>query len=170
MLLYSSVGWIHLSIGKPGRLLRWSLVELALTVSLFLAALAWGPAGIAGAWSISYGILLIPGFWYAGRPIGFGVPALIAATWRFGAAALVAGLATAAIIRGTLISASPAGAGAALEAIIIISTVFVALYVGTVIVLHRSLAPLHQLATLLHELAPPREATRPATEAVGRCQ
>jgi PST family polysaccharide transporter len=170
MLLYSSVGWIHLSIGKPGRLLRWSLVELALTVSLFLAALAWGPAGIAGAWSISYGILLIPGFWYAGRPIGFGVPALIAATWRFGAAALVAGLATAAIIRGTLISASPAGAGAALEAIIIISTVFVALYVGTVIVLHRSLAPLHQLATLLHELAPPREATRPATEAVGRYQ
>jgi polysaccharide transporter, PST family len=167
MLLYSSVGWIHLSIGKPGRLLRWSLVELALTVSLFLAALPWGPAGIAAAWSLSYGILLIPGFWYAGRPIGFGVSALIAATWRFAAAALVAGLATAAIIRGTLISSSAVGAGAALEAIIIISALFVTLYLGTVIVLHRGLAPLHQLAMLLRELAPTQEATRPTAEPVG---
>ena len=47
MLLCSTVGWIHLSIGKPGRWLRWSLVELVLTVSLFLVALPWGPAGIA---------------------------------------------------------------------------------------------------------------------------
>ena len=107
MLLYGIVGWIHLSIGKPGRLLRWSLVELALTASLFLAALPWGPAGIAAAWSISYWILLIPGFWYAGRPIGFGVSALIAAIWRYAVAALAAGLATAAIIRGTPFSACP---------------------------------------------------------------
>jgi O-antigen/teichoic acid export membrane protein len=168
MLLYSSVSWIHLSVGKPGRLLRWSLVELVLTVSLFLAALPWGPGGIAAAWSISYGILLIPGFWYAGRPIGFGVSALITATWKFGAAALVAGLATAASIRGKLITTPPAGSAAALEAIIITSALFVTLYLGTVILLHRGLAPVHQLATLLRELAPPREATAPATETVGR--
>jgi len=170
MLPYSSLGWIHLSIGKPGRLLRWSLVELALTLSLFLAVLPKGPAGIAAAWSISYWILLIPGFWYAGRPIGFGVSALIAATWRFAAAALVAGLATAAIIRGTLVSASPVGVGAALEAIIITSALLVVLYLGTVIVLHRGLAPLHQLTMLLRELAPTRGATRPTAEAAGRHQ
>jgi PST family polysaccharide transporter len=167
MLLYGIVSWIHLSIGKPGRLLRWSLVELALTVSLFLAALPWGPAGIAAAWSISYWILLIPGFWYAGRPIGFGVSALIAAIWRFAAASLVAGLATAAIIRGTLISASPAGAGAALDAIIIISSLFVTLYVVTVILLHWGVAPLRQIATLLRELTPTREASGPTAEPAG---
>lgn len=167
MLLYGIVAWIHLSIGKPGRLLRWSLVELALTVSLFLAALPWGPAGIAAAWSISYWILLIPGFWYAGRPIGFGVSALIAAIWRFAAAALVAGFATAAILRGTLFWGTPSGANAAFGAIIVISALFVTLYLGTVIVLHWGLAPLHQLATLLHELAPARGATRPAAEPVG---
>jgi PST family polysaccharide transporter len=148
-------------------LLRWSLVELALTVSLFLAALPWGPAGIAAAWSISYWILLIPGFWYAGRPIGFGVSALIAAIWRFAAASLVAGLATAAIIRGTLISASPAGAGAALDAIIIISSLFVTLYVVTVILLHWGVAPLRQIATLLRELTPTREASGPTAEPAG---
>ena len=142
-------------------------MELALTGCLFLAALPWGPVGIAAAWSISYGILLIPGFWYAGRPVGFGVSALIGATWRFAAAALVAGLATAAIIRGTLLSAPPVGGRAALAAIVIISALFVTLYLGTVILLHRGLAPLRQLATILRELAPTRGATRPTAEPVG---
>ena len=109
MLLCSTVGWIHLSIGKPGRWLRWTLVELAVTASLFLLALPWGPKGIAAAWSVSYWILLIPAFWYAGRPIGFGVSSLIAAVWRYAAASLLAGLATAAIFRGTPFWASPCG-------------------------------------------------------------
>ena len=45
MLLSSTVGWIHLSIGKPGRWLRWTAVEFAVTFSLFLLALPWGPKG-----------------------------------------------------------------------------------------------------------------------------
>lgn len=167
MLLSGPVGWIHLSVGKPGRWLRWTLVELVLTVSLFLAALPWGPAGIAVAWSVSYWTLLIPGFWYAGRPIGFGVSSLIAAIWRYAAASLVAGLATAAIIRRTPFWGTPSGTNAALGATIIISALFVTLYLGTVILLHRGLAPLHQLATLLRELAPTRGATRPTAEPVG---
>jgi O-antigen/teichoic acid export membrane protein len=167
MLLYGIVAWIHFSIGQPGRLLRWSLVEFALTVSLFLAALPWGPAGIAAAWSISYWILLIPGFWYAGRPIGFGVSALIVAVWRFAAAALVAGSATAGIIRGTVVSASPVGAGAALKTISIVSLLFVTLYVAMVILLHWGCAPLNQLTSLLGELAPSRKATGSVAEPVG---
>jgi hypothetical protein len=140
-------------------------MELALTVSLFLAALHWGPMGIAAAWSLSYWILLIPGFWYAGRPIGFGVSALIAAIWRYAVAALLAGLATAAIIRGTPFWYTPSGTSAALWAIIIISMVFVTLYLGTTIVLHWGLAPLRQVASLLRELAPSRKDTGRAAEA-----
>ena len=166
MLLSSTAGWIHFSIGKPGRGLRWSLVELALTVSLFLAALPWGPSGVAAAWSISYWALLIPAFWYAGRPIGFGVTALVAAIWRYAVAALAAGLAGAAIIRGTPFSAIPSGAGAALVAIIIISMLFGALYLGAVILLHQGLAPLRQTASLLRELTPSRQATEPAAEVI----
>jgi PST family polysaccharide transporter len=166
MLLCSTVGWIHLSIGKPGRWLRWNLVAFALTVSLFLAALPWGPPGVAAAWSISYWTLLIPGFWYAGRPIGFGVSALIAAIWRYTAAALVSGLATAEIIRGTPFWDTPSDTSAALRAIVIISALFLALYLAMVILFYRGLAPLRQLASLLGELAPSRKATRPAPEAV----
>jgi PST family polysaccharide transporter len=167
MLLYGPVGWIHLSIGKPGRWLRWTFVQLALTVSLFLAALPWGPLGVAAAWSISYWTLLIPGFWYAGRPIGFGVAALFTSIWKYVAAALAAGLVTAGIIRGTAFWGTPSGTSTALVAIILISTVFVTLYLGTVILFHRGLAPLRQVASLLRELTPSRRDTRPAAEPVG---
>ncbi len=167
MLLCSTFGWIHLSIGKPGRWLRWTLVQLTFTVSLFLVALPWGPSGVAAAWSISYWALLIPGFWYAGRPIGFGVSALIAAIWKYAAAALAAGLITAGIIRGTVFWGTASGTSAAFVAIVLISTLFVTLYLGTVILLHRGLMPLRQVASLLHELAPPQKDTKPAAEAVG---
>ncbi len=167
MLLYTTLGWIHLSIGKPGRWLRWSLFQLVATASLFLLALRWGPEGVAAAWSISLWTLLIPGFWYAGRPIGFAVSDLIGAIWRYAAAALVAGLATAAITRGTPFWANPSSTGAALGATVIISLLFGALYLGTVILFHWGLAPLRQLASLLRELAPAQKDTKPAAEAVG---
>ena len=167
MLLCSTIGWIHLAIGKPGRWLRWNLIALASTVSLFLAALPWGPAGVAAAWSISYWTLLIPGFWYAGRPIEFGISALLTAIWRYAAAALVAGVATAAIIRGRPLLENLSGTSAALAATIIVSILFFTLYLVTVILFHRGLAPLRQLASLLRELAPSRKADKPADECVG---
>jgi len=167
MLLCSTVGWIHLSIGMPGRWFRWSLVQLVTTVVLFLAALHWGPAGIAAAWSISYWTLLIPGFWYAGRPIGFSVSAFVGAIWKYTAAALLAGLATAAIIRGTLFWETASSTGGALEAIIVISMLFVALYLGSTFLLYWGFAPMRQLTSLLRELAPSRKDATAAAEAVG---
>ncbi len=167
MLLCSTVGWIHLSTGNPGRWLRWTVVEFAVTASLFLLALPWGLTGVAAAWSVSYCILLIPAFWYAGRPIGFGVSFLIAAVWRYGAASLLAALATVALFRGTSIWASPLGPGAALEAGIIISSAFVAFYLGAVVLLHWGFAPFRQLASLLRELAPRRTVASPVAESVG---
>jgi len=164
MLLYSTVGWIHLSIGKPGRWLRWTLFESVATGSLFILALPWGPAGIAAAWSVSYWTLTIPAFWYAGRPIGLGVSPLIGAVWRYAAASLVAGLGTAAIIRRTPFWGTPPGANVALWATIIISALFVTLYLGVVILLHWGCAPLRQLVGLLRELVPSRRAAAPAVE------
>jgi PST family polysaccharide transporter len=166
MLLASTVGWIHLSIGKPGRWLRWTIVEFVVTASLFLLALRWGPNGVAAAWSVSYCILLIPAFWYAGRPIGFGVSLLIAAIWRYGAASLLAALATIALFRGTSIWASPVGPGAALKSAIIISSAFVAFYLGAVVLFHWGFAPVRQLANILRELAPRRTVGSPVTESV----
>jgi PST family polysaccharide transporter len=170
MLLYNCYSWIHLSIGKPRRWLRWTCVEFVVTASMFVLALPWGPAGIAAAWSVSFWALLIPAFWYAGRPIGFGASSLVAAVWKYAAASLLAGLATAALLRGTTFSAAPPGAGAALEGILVISALFVTLYLGAVILLYGSCAPLRQLARLLGELLPTQREVTPATESVRECQ
>jgi polysaccharide transporter, PST family len=164
MLLCGTLGWIHLSIGKPGRWIRWTVFQLSITACLFLIALHWGPEGIAAAWSISFWILVIPGFWYAGRPIGFGVMELLAPTWRYLVAAIIAGLATAVTIRGSVLWSTPSETGAALGAIGIISALFTTLYLGTVILLHRGLTPLRQFASLLHELAP---SSKPVAEIAG---
>jgi len=165
LLLYATIGWIHLSLGKPERWLRWSIVELAFTVCLFLIVLRWGPEGIATAWSISYWTLLIPAFWYAGRPIEFGISDLVVAIWRYAAAALVAGLATAALIRGSAFRGTPSSTNAALSAIIVISLIFITVYLGAVISFYRGLAPLRQLASLLRDLTPTRNATKSAAKA-----
>jgi O-antigen/teichoic acid export membrane protein len=167
MLLCSTIGWIHLSIGNPGRWLRWTVVEFVFTTSLFLLALPWGPKGIAAAWSASYCILLIPAFWYAGRPIGFGISLLMASVWRYGAASLLAGFATVAVFRSMPIWASPIGPGAALEAAVIISLAFVAFYLGAVVLLHWGFAPFRQLASLLRELASRKTVASPVAEPVG---
>lgn len=166
MLLCSTVGWIHLSIGKPERWLRWSLFQLIVTASMFLFALRWGPDGVAAAWSISFWTLLVPGFWYAGRPVGFSASDLVAAIWRYAVAAVTACLATAAIMRGTPLWHSDSGMGPVLGATVIISALFVAIYLGLVILFHWGLAPLRQLTSLLRELGPGRKDTRAVTEAV----
>ncbi len=163
MLLYSTIGWIHLSTGKPGRWLRWTLFETTATALLFVLALPWGPAGIAVAWSVSFWILSIPAFWYAGRPIQFGASQLVAAVWKYAMASLMAGWVTAITVRRLAFSAMPASAGAALEEIIVISVVFLMLYLGAVILLHRGCAPLRQLGSLLLELAP--ASRTPASQA-----
>jgi PST family polysaccharide transporter len=154
MLLYSTVGWMHLSIGKPGRWLRWTLVESAVTALLFVIALPWGPEGIAVAWSVSYWTLTIPAFWYAGRPIGFGVSSLIAAVWRYVIASILAGLACVAIMRGMPTSTVARSAAEALVLVIVKSLGYAILYIGAVILLHKGCDPLFQVAGLVRELLP----------------
>ena len=131
---------------------RWS--NRLLRPCLFVLALPWGPAGIAVAWSVSFWILLIPAFWYAGRPIQFGTAQLMAVVWKFVVASLTAGWVTTITVRRLAFLAMPASAGAALEGIIVISVVFLTFYLGAVILLHRGCSPLRQLGSLLLELVP----------------
>lgn len=166
MLLYNCYSWIHLSIGKPDRWLRWTFIEAGVTALLFVIALPWGPAGIAAAWSVSYWILLIPAFWYAGRPLGLGVSALVVPMWRYAVASLLAGCATAALVRNTPLWGTPPSAKAALAGILTLSGLFLMLYLSIVIALHRGCAPVRQLARLLRELSPTRKPTTPATQSV----
>lgn len=162
MLIYSTHGMIHLSIGTTGRYFRWGIVEFVVTGMLFLVALPWGPAGIAAAWTTSYWILTIPGFWYAGKPIDFGIDALIAAIWRFLlASALAGGVCYLIVQRIPWLIAVP-GAIGAFARIAATSLLFLALYAGAVILLHGGYAPLKQFAGLLREMSPWEKFSRHA--------
>ncbi len=154
MLVYYTQGWIHLSIGRADRWLRWSIFESAFTGLLFVIALPWGPAGIACAWTASFWILLIPGFWYAGKPIGIGVAPFVTAIWRYVVASVLAGGVSAVITRGRMGLISMAGAGGAFTRIVMVSALFSALYLIAVILLNRGYTSLFQLAGLIKEMIP----------------
>ena len=154
MLLYNTHGWIHLSIGRPERWFRWGLMEFVCTASLFVLALRWGPSGIALAWTISYFLLMFPGFWYAGKPIGLGIGPVFAVIWKFFVASAAAGCATFLIIRAMPYSATVYGAPSAFARMVSVSLVFFGLYFGGVIALHNGLTPLRETAVLLRDLLP----------------
>ena len=157
MLLYNTHGWIHLSIGRPGRWLRWGLMEFVCTASLFALTLRWGPSGIAFAWTASYFLLMFPGFWYAGRPVGLGIEPMLAAVWKFFAASVFAGCATALLDRTMPPFTSPAGsAGGALVRMVLNSSLFLCLYLAGISALYKGFAPLRQTASLLREFLPER--------------
>jgi PST family polysaccharide transporter len=161
MLLYNTHGWIHLSIGRPERWFRWGLLEFACTVTLFLLALHWGPSGIALAWTTSYFLLMFPGFWYAGKPIGLGIGPILGVIWKFFAASVAAGVGTALIVRAmpNFETAFPS----AFVRMVSVSLVFFGLYLGGVIVLHRGLRPLKETVGLIRDFLPERkvESTLP---------
>jgi len=160
MMLYSTHGWIHLSIGRPERWFRWGLMEFVFTVTLFLVVLHWGPSAIALAWTISYFLLMFPGFWYAGKPIGLGIGPIFAVIWKFFAASVGAGFGTALIIRAMPYFATTVGALGAFVRMGFVSLVFLALYLGAVVALHQGFAPINETIGLLRDLLPEPAAIR----------
>lgn len=154
MFLYSTHGWIHLSIGKANRWFRWGVVEFFVTALLFILGLRWGPAGVAIAWTASFWILTIPAFWYAGRPISLQVGSVIAAAWKYVLASAIAGSASALIIQRAPSFVAVSGAGEAAAHIVLTSLLFGTLYLAAVILLHQGCAPLYQVAGLLREMVP----------------
>lgn len=160
MLLCNTHGWIHLSIGRPDRWFRWGVIEFVCTAGLFLIALPWGPEGIALAWTTSYFLLMLPAFWYAGKPIGFGVSPILSVVWKFFVASVVASFATAGFSHILHIFAGTPGILGAMARLVSVSLLFFALYLVAVVALHRGLEPIRQTARLIGTMLPERFAAR----------
>jgi O-antigen/teichoic acid export membrane protein len=154
MVLYYSYGWIHLSIGRADRRLRWAAIEVTVTGLLFLLALPWGPKGIAAAWTASFWILTLPAFWYAGRPIRLGIGAVVAAVWKYFLASLLAGCTCFVIVQKFPPLLEMAGPMGAFTRLVTISALCGSLYLGAVILLYRGYEPLLQVAHLLRDMLP----------------
>ena len=131
-----------------------------------MVALRWGPEGIAAAWSLSYWLLIIPAFWYAGQPIGMEISVLISAVWKYALASLVSAAACAALTSRFIPSPAKLSVAAAVEHMAVASGLFLTMYLSAVILLHRGCAPLRQLVNLLRELAPKGRPAWPAPAGV----
>jgi len=158
MLLYYTHGWIHLSIGRPARWLYWGIIEFACTASLFLIMLHWGPSGVAFAWTASYFLLMFPGFWYAGRPIGLSLSSIVRVIWKFFFASIFAGVTTFLILRTAAPLSGVDTIVGALVRMALATISFTTLYLLTVIVLHNGPGPIRKTIDLLRDLLPERIA------------
>ena len=164
MLLYSTHGWIHLSIGTADRWFRWVIVEFSVTLGLFLLGLHFGPEGIAMAWTASFWILTIPAFWYAGKPINFGFGPVLGAVWKYIVASAAAGVAAALIVQQIPWLAVAQSTLAAFEHILIVSSLFSVLYLAAVVALYGGFAPIRQVIALVREAMPSRRSAKTVPE------
>lgn len=159
-LVYYPHAWIHLSIGRPERWFRWGVAEFAFTATLFLLALRWGPSGIAFSWTASYFLLLLPGYWYAGEPIGLGVWPVFSVIWRFFLASVGGGIGTALIVKAIPYLQTISGGIGSLVRMVSTSVIFLGLYLVAVIAIHRGLGPINDAVGLLRDLLPERAGKR----------
>jgi O-antigen/teichoic acid export membrane protein len=166
MLVYQTTSWIHLSMGTTARWLRWTVIELALTATLFLVGLHWGPAGVAGAWTTSYCVLMIPGFVYALRPIKLPMTLILSTVWRYAVAATVAAVICARTLRHLPMppQLTIGGLGQAAARIVVNNALFGLLYLLIIVALYGSMKPLRQFARLLPDLLPQISSKRSGEE------
>jgi O-antigen/teichoic acid export membrane protein len=152
MMVNGIHGWLHVSLGRADRYLVWGIIEWVATIALFLAGLPWGPVGVAVAWGVSFWALTLPALAYAGKPVGLTMGAVFGAIWKYVAAALAAGtVAALALARISWLSGAT-GVSWAFARIAIDSALFLGLYLGAVILLHRGTAPLQRMGRLVREL------------------
>lgn len=83
--------WLHMSLGRADRLLRWGFVVLAASVVSYTLGLLFGPVGVAVAYSAMFYLLLIPALAYAARPAGLGASFFVGILWKYWTAAFVSG-------------------------------------------------------------------------------
>ena len=155
MILYTTHGWIHLSIGRPDRWFRWAIVEFVVTCTLFVLCLRWGPIGVACAWSISLWVLLVPAIWYAGKRISLSVRLVLSKVWRFIAASLMAGSVAFLIESQARPYANLPGIEGSLLRIAFCTLTVALLYLSSVILLHGGIGPIHDWVDVLQHMIRP---------------
>jgi polysaccharide transporter, PST family len=153
MLLYGTHTWLHYSMGKADRLLKWSIVGTVVTVVFFLIGIPFGVLGVAVAYSASYYVRVIPGLLYAGRPIKLKLSHIISSVWKYFTAALLSGLLCFYIYSSTLIFELFIELNLIIR-IIVTSFFCMSLYLIMVIILYQSFSPIMQFLIFLRDMVP----------------
>ncbi len=154
LFVYGTHTWIHLSIGRADRLLRWGILEFIITAALIGIGACFGLSYVALAWTVSLYLLTVPGIYYAGKPIQLTVPTILSAIWRFLMAAAVAGLLSWFVLFFWPITAGPIAAMNVFLRLTLKLVMTMSSYVLLTTLFYGSLKPLRQVLILGRELLP----------------
>jgi len=92
MLIYATQSWLHLSLGRPDRWLRWCIFECIATTAFFAVGLLWGAKGVAIGYAVSFYVLAAPCLLYAGKPINLKLNSIISTIWKYFTSSALAGV------------------------------------------------------------------------------
>lgn len=159
MLIQSTQGWLHLSLGRPDRWFRWSILESCILTILFIVSLRFGIEGVAIAYSLSFYLFAAPCLWYAGRPIKLNIMSLISSISRYFAAALASGLLSFAVIYKINIVLLMFLNLNVFFRIVIAATICLVFYLIFIILFFQSLTPIKRFLSIVYEMLPIKKRT-----------
>jgi PST family polysaccharide transporter len=141
-ILHSTNLWLHLSLGKTDRLLKWSALESILICFSFLFGFPYGAFGIAVSYTVCMHILTWPCLWYAGKPIEIKLSSVISKIWKFYLAAFLGTVLCFSLYQlNTSIMESLLALNIFFQ-ILVTTLIFLIIYVSIVIILFRNISPI----------------------------
>lgn len=156
MLIYGTQGWLHLSLGRPDRWLRWGVFECIATSTFFVIGLPFGAEGVAIGYTLSFYVLAIPCLWYAGKPINFQLSSIFSVIWKYFVAALASGLASYFILYSQSIIKLIFVSLNVVYRIIVSSALCLSLYLLSIIILYQGVKPILNSILVAKQMLPGR--------------
>jgi len=154
MLIYATHGWLHLSLGRPDRWFRWSIIAFIVTALCFVIGLPFGALGVAIAFTASFYVLIGPGLWYAGRPIHLGLFSIISAIWKYCVSALGAGLLCWFVLYSFGLTSNIFVESNILIRLLISCLLCISIYLLLVVGFYQGTKPIAQFISLLYDMVP----------------
>ena len=153
-LLNGTIGWLHLSQGNPSRYFKWGIAAFGFTALAIIAGLRFGALGVALAYSSAFYILIWPGIWFAGKPMGIHIGHIWKAIWRFIFAALLGGLSTWWVVNKISYIHILMAHIHVLLRILLTAGLCTILYSGSIIILYGGMAPILDIWRTLKIMMP----------------
>jgi PST family polysaccharide transporter len=149
-VLERTLGWLHVSVGRADRWVRWSLLATAVQLGAVAVGLPFGLTGVALGLVLSTYVLFLPALAYAGKPVGIDIPHTIRAAGKPFVGTIAAVIAAFAV-RDAL-GLNDIG----FQRAVIVGASFVTCYLAIVIGIFRMIDPLFLGWSLLRDLLPKR--------------
>ena len=151
-VIYNTSTWLHISLGRPDRLLKWSIGVLIASALAYTIGLKYGPLGVAIAYSTLFYVLLVPALHYAGRPMKIKVSFYFSIIWKYWMASFSAGAIFWLIFHVLGVPSSFYTQLSLFARITLGSVIYLLMYLSAIYVLFKGFKPLSLLVSTVKEI------------------